>query len=249
VLEHPAFAARRYHRAASRGFLRMPIPSCRQNPRSLWASLHRPWRPTGTTARRLGRPASHRLHLEAHCKIVLCSLVTRDGSAPVPLHGAPDVSAGSIPEVVAGPQVELRANVTLLCRCSPERECPAEVSAMAIPTEGESVASRNWASDHRGRPTSKEPSSSPCLSALSRPTLKLSRRDRRRRHGRLESAWLGSTSRLIPEAILDHSGLHERLERAASTSPFVDVDRPSRVASKLELKRRDGSGIVAPGRT
>jgi len=66
--------------------------------------------------------------------------VTRDGSAPVPLHGAPDVSAGSIPEVVAGPQVELRANVTLLCRCSPERECPAEVSAMAIPTEGESVA-------------------------------------------------------------------------------------------------------------
>ena len=67
-------------------------------------------------------------------------LVPRDGSAPVPLHGAPDVSAGSIPEVVAGPQVELRANVTLLCRCSPERECPAGVSAMAIPTEGKSVA-------------------------------------------------------------------------------------------------------------
>ena len=77
---------------------------------------------------------------KAHCEIVLRALMTRDGSAPVPLHGEPDASAGPISEVVAGSQVELRANMALRCRCSPEGEGPAEISTMAIPTEGESVA-------------------------------------------------------------------------------------------------------------
>ena len=139
--DHTCFAARRYQRNAWRLSLPTPSPSCRQYPRSFWASGLPAAAETRShfTAMRCDR-GTPRPSTVPRARLYLCDIMVSQRRLVIQEHCALYISTNPASEVITRAQIEPGAHMPLFGRGLPHAECPLQVPTALVVAEGKPIS-------------------------------------------------------------------------------------------------------------